>query len=121
MEFYYWNSYRAFCGRAWTDRVKKITGKISSLFKTLLTDLTEGSTQGASAAGQISESSQSLSDGAAQQAASIEETSSDMEEISSMVNQDADNAKGNSSATSDRINRINMIIVSSCRSFTLNP
>ena len=71
--------------------------------------------------GQISESSQSLSDGAAQQAASIEETSSDMEEISSMVNQDADNAKGNSSATSDRINRINMIIVSSCRSFTLNP
>ena len=52
--------------------VLKITGKISGLFKRLLADLTEGSSQVASAAGQISESSQSLSDGAAQQAASIE-------------------------------------------------
>ena len=73
--------------------VLKITGKISGLFKRLLADLTEGSTQVASAAGQISESSQSLADGAAQQAASIEETSSAIEEISSMVSQNADNAK----------------------------
>lgn len=73
--------------------VLKITGKISGLFKRLLADLTEGSSQVASAAGQISESSQSLADGSAQQAASIEETSSAMEEISSMVNQNADNAK----------------------------
>lgn len=41
----------------------------------------------------ISESSQNLEDGAAQQAASIEETSSAIEEISSMVSQNADNAK----------------------------
>lgn len=73
--------------------VLKITGKISGLFKRLLADLTEGSSQIASASGQISESSHSLADGAAQQAASIEETSSAMEEISSMVNQNADNAK----------------------------
>jgi len=73
--------------------VLKITGKISGLFKRLLADLTEGSSQVASASGQISESSQSLADGAAQQAASIEETSSAIEEISSMVNQNADNAK----------------------------
>ncbi len=73
--------------------VLKITGKISGLFKTLLSDLTEGSSQVASASEQISESSQSLADGAAQQAASIEETSSAMEEISSMVDQNADNAK----------------------------
>ncbi len=73
--------------------VLKITGKISGLFKRLLADLTEGSSQVASAAGQISESSQSLADGAAQQAASIEETSSAIEEISSMVSQNADNAK----------------------------
>src|SRR3990167_694862 len=73
--------------------VLKITGKISGLFKRLLADLTEGSSQVASAAEQISESSQSLADGASQQAASIEETSSAMEEISSMVNQNADNAK----------------------------
>lgn len=78
-------------GLAWV--VLKITGKISGLFKSLLSDLTEGSTQVASAAGQISESSQSLAEGAAQQAGSIEETSSAMEEISSMVNQNADNAK----------------------------
>ncbi|MDO8141323.1 MAG: methyl-accepting chemotaxis protein, partial [Candidatus Brocadiales bacterium] len=78
-------------GLGWV--VLKITGKISGLFKRLLADLTEGSTQVASAAGQISESSQSLADGASQQAASIEETSSAMEEISSMVNQNADNAK----------------------------
>src|SRR3989339_824575 len=73
--------------------VLKITGKISGLFKRLLADLTEGSSQVASAAGQISESSQSLADGSAQQAPSIEETSSAMEEISSMVNKTADNAK----------------------------
>ncbi len=73
--------------------VLKITGKISGLFKRLLADLTEGSSQVASASGQISESSQSLADGAAQQAASIEETSSAIEEISSMVSQNADNAK----------------------------
>src|SRR3989304_3836179 len=69
--------------------VLKITGKISGLFKRLLSDLTEGSSQVASASGQISESSQSLADGAAQQAASIEETSSAIEDISSMVSQNA--------------------------------
>ena len=73
--------------------VLKITGKISGLFRMLLADLTEGSTQVASAAGQISESSQSLAEGASEQAASIEETSSSMEEISSMTKQNADNAK----------------------------
>lgn len=73
--------------------VLKITGKVSSLFKTLLSDLTKSSSQIASAAGQISASSQSLAEGASEQAASIEETSSSMEEISSMAGQNADNAK----------------------------
>lgn len=78
-------------GLGWV--VLKITGKISGLFTMLLFDLTEGSSQVASAAEQISESSQNLAEGSSEQAASIEETSSSMEEISAMTRQNADNAK----------------------------
>ncbi|KKO19518.1 MAG: methyl-accepting chemotaxis protein [Candidatus Brocadia sp.] len=70
--------------------VIKITSKISGLFRTLLDDLTESSTQVASASEQISASSQSLAQGASEQAASIEETSSSMEEMSSITKQNAE-------------------------------
>ncbi|MDQ1272115.1 MAG: methyl-accepting chemotaxis protein, partial [Planctomycetota bacterium] len=70
--------------------VIKITSKISGLFRALLDDLSESSTQVASASEQISSSSQSLAQGASEQAASIEETSSSMEEMSSMTKQNAD-------------------------------
>ncbi len=81
--------------------VVKITGKISGLFRSLLSDLTESSTQVASASEQISSSSQSLAQGASEQAASIEETSSSMEEMSSMTKQNAENAhKASELATS---------------------
>lgn len=81
--------------------VVKITSKISGLFKVLLDDLTESSTQVASASEQISASSQSLAQGASEQAASIEETSSSMEEMSSMTKQNAENAhKASELATS---------------------
>ncbi|MFN3531896.1 MAG: methyl-accepting chemotaxis protein [Candidatus Brocadia sp.] len=81
--------------------VVKITSKISGLFRALLDDLTESSTQVASASEQISSSSQSLAQGASEQAASIEETSSSMEEMSSMTKQNADNAiKASELATS---------------------
>lgn len=73
--------------------VLRITNKISGLFKRLLAELTESSSQIVSASRQISESSQSLAEGASEQASSIEQTSSSMEEISSMVKQNADNAK----------------------------
>lgn len=73
--------------------VLKITGKISTLFKTLLANLAESSSRVASTAEHISASSQTLSGGSTEQAASIEETSSSMEEISSMARQNADNAK----------------------------
>lgn len=72
--------------------VVKITSKISGLFRALLDDMTESSTQVASASGQISASSQSLAEGASVQAASIEETSSSMEQMSSITKQNADNA-----------------------------
>ncbi|MBI5179755.1 MAG: hypothetical protein HZA04_10915 [Nitrospinae bacterium] len=55
-------------------------------------DLTSGSDQVRLAAGQLSETSQSMAEGASEQAASIEETSSSLEEISSMTKQNADNA-----------------------------
>ncbi|MEP9410685.1 MAG: CHASE3 domain-containing protein [Candidatus Brocadia sp.] len=70
----------------------KLATKITSLFKKLLSELTDGAAQVASASEQISASSQSLSQSTSEQAASIEETSSTMEEISSMTKQNADNA-----------------------------
>ncbi|WDP92210.1 MAG: CZB domain-containing protein [Desulfobacter sp.] len=54
--------------------------------------LGEGASQVASAAGQVSSSSQAMAEGASQQAASIEETSSSMEEMSSMTKKNAENA-----------------------------
>lgn len=46
-----------------------------------------------SAANQVSSSSQSLAEGASEQAASIEETSGNLEQMSSMANLNADNAR----------------------------
>ncbi len=54
--------------------------------------LSEGATQVAYAAGQVSTSSQTLAEGSSEQAASLEETSSSLEEMASMTKQNADNA-----------------------------
>jgi methyl-accepting chemotaxis protein/methyl-accepting chemotaxis protein-1 (serine sensor receptor) len=56
------------------------------------TELKEGSEQVVSAAGQVSTSSQSLSQGATEQAASLEETSAAMEEMASMTRKTSENA-----------------------------
>ncbi len=58
-----------------------ITRSITKPVGRIIAGLTEGATQVASASGQVSSSSQSMAEGASQQAASIEETSSSMEEI----------------------------------------
>ena len=68
---------------------RSITKPISRV----ITDLTEGSEQVASASGQVSSASQSLAEGATEQAAGLEETSSSLEEMSSMTKQNADNAQ----------------------------
>jgi methyl-accepting chemotaxis protein len=47
----------------------------------------------AAAAGEVSSSSQSLAEGASQQAAAVEETSAALEEVGAMIKQDADNAR----------------------------
>ena len=58
----------------------------------VVTGLTDGADEVASAAAQVSSGSQSLAEGASEQAASLEETSSSMKEMSSMTKQNADNA-----------------------------
>jgi methyl-accepting chemotaxis protein len=70
-----------------------ITLSITKPIKRIITSLTEGSEQVASASGQVASASQSLAEGATEQAAGLEETSSSLEEMSSMTKQNADNAQ----------------------------
>ncbi|MCK4739332.1 MAG: methyl-accepting chemotaxis protein, partial [Deltaproteobacteria bacterium] len=58
----------------------------------IIDEMSEGSSQVASASVQLAGSSQSLSEGASEQASSLEETSASLEEISSMVKQNAENS-----------------------------
>jgi len=59
----------------------------------IVSGLNEGADQVASAAAQISSTSQLLAEGASEQAASIEETSASLEEMASMTHRNADNAR----------------------------
>ena len=63
-----------------------------SLLK-VVTDLSDGAAQVASAAGQVATSSQSLAQGSSEQAASLEETSASAEEITSMTRKNAENSQ----------------------------
>jgi methyl-accepting chemotaxis protein len=65
---------------------------ITKPLKAVISGLTEGSEQVASAAGQVAQSSQSLAEGSSEQAASLEETSSSLEEMASMTKQNAENS-----------------------------
>jgi len=67
-------------------------GVITTL-KRIITGLTEGSRQVASASGQVSVASQSLAESATEQAAGLQETSSSLQEMASMTKQNADNAQ----------------------------
>jgi methyl-accepting chemotaxis protein len=58
----------------------------------IINDLDTAATQTMSASGQVSASSQALAQGASEQAANVEETSSTLEEISSMTKRNAENA-----------------------------
>jgi methyl-accepting chemotaxis protein len=70
-----------------------IIGAIGSVLRDSVSALTEGSQQLVSAAGQVATSSQALSQGATEQAASLEETSASMEEMASMTRQNAENSQ----------------------------
>ncbi len=70
-----------------------ITRSITRPVNRIISDLTLGAEQTASAAGQVASSSQSLAQGASEQAAAVEETTSSVEEMTSMIKQNADNAQ----------------------------
>ena len=69
-----------------------ITRSITGPIRNIISGLNDGSDQVATAAGEVSGSSQSLAEGSSEQAASIEETSASLEEMSSMTKQNADNS-----------------------------
>lgn len=68
------------------------TNSIAKPINRIISGLTVGADQTTSAAGEVSSSSQTLAQGASEQAASLEETTASMEEMSSMTTQNADNA-----------------------------
>jgi methyl-accepting chemotaxis protein len=68
--------------------IRSITGPI----RRIIAGLTDGAQEVASAASQVSGTAQSLATGSSRQAASIEETSSALEEMSSMTRRNADSA-----------------------------
>ena len=69
-----------------------LTLAITRPINRIVTGLTDGADQVASAAEQVSSASQNLAEGSSEQASSLEETSSSLEEMSSMTKQNADNA-----------------------------
>ncbi len=76
---------------------------ISKPLTLLVKNLNEGADQTAAAASQISSSSQQLSQGASEQAASLEETTSQLDAMTAMIKQNADNAaKANQLAQESR-------------------
>jgi methyl-accepting chemotaxis protein len=79
---------------------KSETGKLlqsmhdmSTKLSAIICDVREGSSAVASAAAQVSASSQSLSQGTSEQAASVEETSSSLEQMNASITQNAENSR----------------------------
>ncbi len=70
-----------------------ISRNINNALRQIATTLGSGSDQTASAAGQVSQSSQMMAEGASEQASSLEQTSASLEEITSMTKQNAEKAE----------------------------
>lgn len=78
------------------DEIGRLQVAIGDMLKSLtrvIGEIRGGSSALSSAAAQVSATSQSLSQGTSEQAAAVEEVSSSLEEFSSGINQNADNAK----------------------------
>lgn len=67
-----------------------IVSSVSRVLRLSIAELSSGADQSVTAAGQVSSSSQSLAEGASEQAASLEETSASLEELSSMTKRNAE-------------------------------
>jgi hypothetical protein len=70
-----------------------IISGLGRVLKQMAVSLSQGSDEIVAATGQVSASSLALAEGASQQAASLQETSASLEEISSMTKKNADNAQ----------------------------
>jgi methyl-accepting chemotaxis protein len=70
----------------------RITGSIIGPIKGIIAGLSQSSQQVSEVAGQISAASQTLAEGATQQAASVEETSSSLKEMASLIKGNAGHA-----------------------------
>jgi len=70
-----------------------VTSSINRSLGSAIIQMSEGAEQTTTAAAQVSTSSQSLAEGSSGQAASIEETSSSLEELASMTSRNAENAQ----------------------------
>jgi methyl-accepting chemotaxis protein/methyl-accepting chemotaxis protein-1 (serine sensor receptor) len=66
---------------------------LTKTLRRIVTELSGGSQQITAAAGQVARSSQTLAQGASEQAASLEETSASSEEINTMAHQNAENSQ----------------------------
>jgi methyl-accepting chemotaxis protein len=71
----------------------RLRGQIVRELRRISGTIAEASVQFSHAAGQVSANSQSLAEGAGEQAASLEETSASLEEMSSMTKRNAENAQ----------------------------
>jgi len=67
--------------------------KLINALRRIVSELSEGSQQITAAAGQVASSSQSLAQGASEQAASLEETSASSEEINTMAHHNSDSSQ----------------------------
>jgi methyl-accepting chemotaxis protein/methyl-accepting chemotaxis protein-1 (serine sensor receptor) len=83
-----------------------ITRGITSLLSLLAGEMTEGASQVACAAGQVSATSDSIAQGASEQAASLEETSASMAQINDLARRNTENSRNAANLMSDASARI---------------
>ncbi|MEG6523228.1 HAMP domain-containing methyl-accepting chemotaxis protein [Desulfotomaculum sp. 1211_IL3151] len=85
--------------------IKDAVNNLINSFNEVLGNINSSAEQVAAGAGQVSESSMALSQGAAEQASSVEQLTASLEEISSQTNQNAENAnQANQLADTARLN-----------------
>jgi signal transduction histidine kinase len=96
-----------------TTLIAFLTGsKIARGIQRIIEQLREGANQVTAAAAQVSVSSQSLAQGASEQAATIEETSASLEQISSLTRANAEHASQTATLMKDAKNHIDRAAVS---------
>jgi methyl-accepting chemotaxis protein len=83
-----------------------VSRRMAGNVRAIAADLANGSAEVVAAAGQVATSSQSLSQGATEQAASLEETSASMEEMASMTRTSADRSQRAAQLMSDVDTRV---------------